>query len=240
MGSKRSVYFYEVEAFKFDADANKVEVTIDEVLTLISTLSPDKKDNPNAVRNIGGTDLSCHIIKSNDDVFCGQFGKLNADLPRGVKNSTVVKMTFPEDTDPFEASYFVYFRESKILAMEWSNRAPKHLKFSSYLIDLAHSRSIELNEVDFAFCISKPTVAKIREIGKLTRVKLSVHSSQLDNMGDSRIISGLKSQKEKIRGDYHIKLDISPVVKTGKSRGFDAKMKADVINMFRFDAGFFE
>jgi len=155
-------------------------------------------------------------------------------LPGIVSPAGFKRMILSGDESLYEASHWVYFRKSRIVAMEFNAHAPQARMFAIYLKKMAQSHNLPIDDVQLIVKVDPDTVERLRRLGPITEIQAAVYSSQAASIRQSGgIAQALRSTAQAMVQSFKAEVTFSRERPAkNRPRGFGREIKEQVIELW--------
>lgn len=232
----RTIHFFDLNAVYYDAQDRKLEHAAD-VGALFAKLRTLKysRSSDSGIVSVWGEDLIATVDVPSPDFIAGRFSKVRTtNLPGLVSEQDGYRrVRLRPGEGLYEASHFVYFPATQVVAMEFNPHAPQGRLFGNYLKQLAAKHNLMIDDVKLVIKIDPNTVARLRSMGVITAIEASVSNSVSAAIRHSGGISqALKGTAAAIKQPYiaHVSFSRERPRREGP-RGFTTAVKEEVIEL---------
>lgn len=233
----RRIHFFDVRATAYDPQDRKAQqaVDVDPLFAKLQTLKYQRGGADSSVVKIWGEEMVGAVDIPTIDFVAGRFSKVRrTGLPGVVSPQGYRRIRLADDEGLYEASHFVYFRRSRILAMEFNAHAPQARLFSHYLKKLAHVHTLAIDDVELVIKVDPDTIGRLRHLGPITQIQAAVASTQAQALRNTgRVSQALKATAGVMDRSFNAEVTLTRERPRKHSpRGFDDEMKRDVIELW--------
>ncbi|MFN4251454.1 hypothetical protein [Deinococcus sp.] len=234
----RRIHFFDVEALQFDPQDPSISTPadVDALFTHIQSLRYARGTPGGSVLTIWNTEVVATVDHVDPNFITGHFSKVRADRLPGIVSPAngYQRIALGVDEALYEAAHYVYFRNSRILALEYNEHAPHAKIFAEYLGKIAHRAVLPIDHLSLPIKVDPNTVQRLRDMGVVTQVEASIYTTQLQALTlSSGIAQALRATASAVRTNIKasVKLARERPAKE-RPRGLGAEMKTDVIDLW--------
>lgn len=234
---KRRIHFFDLKAIYYDSqDRNKEHVAdVDPLFAKLQGLKYQRGGSESAIISIWGDEMLGAVDVPSTDFVAGRFLKMRrTGLPGVVSATGYRRVLLVDDEGLYEAAHFVYFRKSRIMAMEFNAYAPQARMFGLYLKRLAQAHHLQIDDLNLEVKVDPDTIARLRALGPITSIQASVASTQASTI---RHAGGIAAALRGTAGVFKHAFNAEVVLSRERPRkdaprGFSQEAKREVIELW--------
>ena len=233
----RTIHFFDVDAHYYDASDRKLThpADVDALFAKLLSLKHEKGVQDSSIASFWALEALAAVDISSVDFVAGRFMRVRRDaLPGLLKGAQFMRIKLNDDEFIYETSHFVYFRKSKIIAIEYNQYAPHAKHFAEYLKIISRTHSLQIDDVKLPIKVDPDTVARLMRMGLITEYQASVFSTQADQIRHAgSLATSLRAAAKTLDFDYVASVKFARE-RPGKNRprGFGEEFKLEVVELW--------
>ncbi|MVN86858.1 hypothetical protein GO986_08785 [Deinococcus sp. HMF7620] len=230
----RTVHFFEFSAVLRDpTDPSKTtDADLEPLWRNMNRLAPIKGVPNSSFHAFWGSEMVVAIDHNRPNVVLGRSVKLRRDaLPGLLSAGKFRRIMIKADEFLHETSHFAFFKDSRVIAIEYNTHAPNYRYLEKYLNDMANALSMHIDDISLTIKLDKNTVAKLLASGPVTAVEVTAHADDVATLpAGNRLVRALRGVVGDQPTRYKATVNWSRERPAkNRPRGLDDEFKADAL-----------